>query len=300
MSFKLFLIAASPTHHLSAHLGAVMGELARHHVNFSPEPCVLNPHQALYLTLDVSLDYTQMGILRDLLAPHQIDVLMTPTAMPLPRLLVADMDSTILQDETLDAIAAAIGIGERVADITARAMRGELDFLAALSARLELIAGTRASILDDVWAKQRFSQGAASLIATLRAHGTLCVLISGGFTFFTGRVAEALHFHHHHGNILTITNDVITARLTEPYIDQHSKRTLLEAYAQHLHVPLAHTAAIGDGANDLPMLKVAGLGIGYHPKPILRETLSNQILYGDLTAMLYACGLDHTQIHQVA
>lgn len=295
MSFFLTLVAGD-TPLTPAHLALVEGALDTLGLRFQGAPRWLKPHHAAELPIDDYPDLAQMAHLRAVLAPHKIDIFARNAATHPPRLFIADMDATILQGESLDEIAAHLGIGDQVAGITARAMRGELDFRDALFARLSLIAGAPESLLETIWTQMRFSKGAATLIQTLRAQHVHCVLVSGGFTFFTHRVAEALGFHRHHGNILTLENGQITPHLTDPLIDKNAKLNLLHDYALRHHLTLAHTVAIGDGANDLPMLAAAGMGIGYHPKPVLRETLTNQILYGDLTALLYALGLDYTQI----
>ncbi len=251
------------------------------------------------VTVETPPSFTQITALHAILVPGRIDVLIRDAARARPKLLIADMDSTILQDETLDAIAAEIGIGDEVAAITARAMRGELDFRAALAARLNLIAGTPDSVLEKIWRGARPSPGAGTLIKTLRAQGVTCVLVSGGFTYFTEHCAHLLGFDHYVGNTLTRKDGLITADLTLPLIDSHAKRKLAQDYAQKLGITMDQVMAIGDGANDLPLLQAVGYGIAYHPKPILREHILNQILYGDLTAALYAVGIDPTLFHAV-
>ena len=298
MSFVLTLVASPATPDLGpAHLAAVQGLLDQMGIRFAPDHVRwLSPHHAADMTVEDCPDFIQMGRLRDFLEKSQVDILLSRAQMRRPQLFMADMDATILQGETLDELAAHAGIGAQVADITARAMRGEIDFRDALALRLDLIAGLPASALDQVWRGQKFSAGAATLVQTLRAHGCTCVLVSGGFTYFTVRVAEKLGFHHHHGNLLDIQHGALTGMLIEPVLGKAAKLDLLTQYRQKAGAANHLAAAIGDGSNDLPMLENADMGFGYRPKPILRERLVNQILYGDLTAALYAMGFDDTSM----
>ena len=253
----------------------------------------LAPHHAAQITPAIIPDHAQLKKLRTQLAPHRVDLLTAPRNFP--RLLLADMDSTMITGETLDELAECIGIGPQVAAITARAMAGELNFRTALAERLTLIQGLPARKVIDHVNNITPSPGAKTLIRTLAAQGITCVLASGGFTVFTSAVADKLGFHHHHGNQLDTQNGIVTGRLVEPLIDRDSKRALLDHYVQTLGIPATATMTIGDGANDLPMLQAAGMGIGYRPKPLLQETLDNLILYADLTAPLYALGLTPDQ-----
>lgn len=291
MSFTLTLVASPKTPRLTpSHLAQVQGLFDQIGVRFSGRPVWLNPHFACDLPLDDFPRPDQMAKIRAILEPHAIDVFINADETRQKTLFLADMDATILTGETLDELATVAGVGEQVSAITTRAMRGELDFRAALSERLQLIKGLPERVIQETLAAQTYSTGAKTLVATLCAHGVICVLVSGGFTVFTEHVARTLGFHYNHGNILNIRDGRVTGELSDPVVNKDTKLQLLHDYALRLNTPIKRTVAVGDGANDLPMLQAAGLGVGYHPKPLLQERLDNLILYGDLTALLYAMG----------
>lgn len=298
MPFALTLVASPETPALTgSHLARAQGLMDQIGLRLSDtwEPEWLSPHHAADIPIDDFPRPEQLRQIRDLLAVDKIDVFASEIATRRKKLLLADMDSTIITGETLDDLAAIAGVGEQVAAITERAMRGELDFVSALHERLQLIAGLPEQALMDVAAAQVFSPGALTLIKTLRHHHIVCVLVSGGFTFFTEAIAEHAGFHFHHGNVLDLADGTVTGALSGPIIDKEAKLKFLHDYALRLNIPLKMTAAIGDGANDLPMLQSAGLGVGYHPKALLRESLDALILYGDLTALLYAMGFRESE-----
>lgn len=212
------------------------------------------------------------------------------------RLLLADMDATIVEGETLDDLAALAGMGDEIAAVTAAAMRGELDFEQALRQRVSKLSGLPETLLDDAFRGMVLNPGAKTLVQTMRAFGASCVLVSGGFTYFTKRVAELCGFSGHHGNELLIEDGRLTGGVGTPILDKSAKLAFLHSYANELAIPLELTAAVGDGANDISMLAAAGLGVGYHPKPLVREQILNSILYTDLTALLYAQGYTWDEI----
>jgi phosphoserine phosphatase len=295
--FILTLVASPQTPRLTpAHIAQVHGLIDDIGLRMTGETTWLSPHHAVDINLFDAPRPDQMQKIMDLLAPNQIDVFATNKATRRSRMLFADMDSTMIAGETLDELAIRAGVGDQVADITKRAMAGELDFRAALDARMLLLKDLPQQAVQDTLDAQQFSAGAQTLISTLRADNCLCVLVSGGFTFFTGAIAERLGFHQHHGNVLDIKDGRLTGKIIDPVLGKQAKLDLLMDYATRLQVPLTLTAAIGDGANDLPMLQNAGLGIGYRPKPILRQNIMNHIVYGDLTAMLYAMGYTSADI----
>jgi phosphoserine phosphatase len=234
-------------------------------------------------------------ILSDVRARFGIDAICQALATRHKRLFLADMDATMVAEETLDELAGYAGLKDKIAAITARAMNGELNFQAALRERVALLEGLPLAALAETAAKVTFNPGAQVLIKTLKAHGVHCVLVSGGFTYFTGRVAAALGFDEHHGNRLDVVGDGPDGRLSglvvEPILDKAFKRDCLEATATRLGIAMAETVAIGDGANDMPMLAAAGLGVGWRPKPVLRDALANHIMLGGLETLLYALGL---------
>lgn len=227
---------------------------------------------------------------RAALGDAPVDVIATSAEGRRKRLLVADMDSTIVTSETLDELAAYAGLKEQIAAITRRSMNGELDFRTALLARVALLDGLDASALEATWQETRVSPGAAELVATMRAHGATCCLASGGFTFFTGRVAERLGFHHHVSNTLLIENGRLTGHVAEPVFDRNAKLETLVRLAREGGLPMEATLAVGDGANDLDMIRAAGLGVAYRAKAVVAAAARARVDHGDLTALLFAQG----------
>ena len=181
------------------------------------------------------------------------------------RLLVADMDSTIVTSETLDEIAAYAGLKERISEITRRSMNGEIDFRQALVERVAMLEGLSVDALEATWEQTRMMPGAAELVGTMRAHGAVCCLASGGFTFFTGRVAE-------------------------PVFDRNAKLATLTRLASANALPMEATLAVGDGANDLDMIRAAGLGVAFRAKPVVAAAARARVDHADLTALLFAQG----------
>ena len=208
------------------------------------------------------------------------------------RLLVADMDSTIVTGETLDELAAQAGIGEQVAAITRESMEGRLDFAQALRARVAMLRGLPVAALERTWAGVRLSPGARTLVATMRAHGARTVLVSGGFTFFTARVAALCGFDAHQANLLLDDGTALTGAVAEPILDRDAKRAALRRWAGDLGLPLRDTLAVGDGANDLAMIQDAGLGVAYHAKPVIAAAAGARVDHADLRALLYFQGYD--------
>ncbi|WP_270938678.1 phosphoserine phosphatase SerB [Falsiroseomonas oryzae] len=219
-----------------------------------------------------------------------VDAIAAPREGRRKRLLVADMDSTIVTSETLDEIAAYAGLKEKIAEITRRSMNGELDFRQALIERVGMLKGLDVSALEATWAETRMMPGAAELVATMRAHGAVCCLASGGFTFFTGRVAERLGFHHHVSNTLLVEDGRLTGRVAEPVFDRNAKLATLTRLATENALPMAATLAVGDGANDLDMIRAAGLGVAFRAKPVVAAAAGARVDHADLTALLYAQG----------
>lgn len=219
-----------------------------------------------------------------------IDAAIQPAAGRRKRLLVADMDSTIIEQECLDEIARLAGIGPQIAAITERAMRGELNFEAALRERVGLLKGFPLSRLGEVLETAiTLTPGARALTATMHAHGGRCVLVSGGFTFFTGAVALLAGFDAHFGNSF-LMEDGAVAGVADPILGQEAKLATLKAEAAALGIALSETMAVGDGANDLAMLKAAGLGVAFHAKPVVAQEAAARIDHGDLTSLLFLQG----------
>ena len=290
MEFVLTLIA-SETPLSTAHLAGIIRYLDSEGIALSRQPIWLKQHKAADLYLAFRPNRDQIRMIRDGLMEDRIDMIVNPVAGRRKKLVLADMDATIIQGETLDELAGFIGKREETAAITELTMRGELDFTASLRERVALLKGLPESVLQTTYDSMELSPGAALLIGGMREKGAICVLVSGGFTFFTEAVAKAAGFHHHHGNVLHIENGHLTGTVADPVLDRDAKLAFLEHYLVTLDLRADEVMAIGDGSNDLLMLEMAGLGIGYHPKPLLIERLDNLILYGDLTAALYAQGL---------
>lgn len=227
------------------------------------------------------------------------DVFVQPISCRRKKLLIADMESTIIEQEMLDELAGAIGVGDKVSDITRRAMNGELDFKSALCERVELLKGQSEPLLRQVSKIITFMPGAKFLIATMKAHGAHCWLVSGGFTYFTDFVATELFFDRVYANQLILEDGIVTGRVADPILDKNAKKTFLEAACKEYGISMRDTVSVGDGANDVPMLEASnagqGLGIAYHAKPSVRAVIPHQVNQGDLTALLYAQGYQKSQ-----
>jgi phosphoserine phosphatase len=207
------------------------------------------------------------------------------------RLLVADMDSTVIACECLDELADFAGMRREVAQITERAMRGELDFADALRERVAMIAGLPLIDMQRCYDERvRLNAGIRTVVATMSEAGARCVLVSGGFDFFTGKVAQAAGFHSHWGNKLIDDGEALTGRVVEPILGRDAKLNTLRAEAAGFGVTLAETMAVGDGANDLDMITAAGLGVAYRAKPVLAGQADARLVHTDLTSLLYFQG----------
>ncbi len=235
----------------------------------------------------ISPEFLDKTVLDSIRAEFKIDVFQTPDK-PNHKLFLADMDSTIVMGETLDDMAEMAGIGDKISDITARAMRGELDFEQALTERVKMLEGMPASLIDRTLNDLKLNAGAEKLLIHLKSKGIYCVLISGGFTQFTSHVASKLGFDAHFGNDLIINEDKFTGTVKFPILDKNFKAQKLAELQKSMDLTPDQIIAIGDGANDLPMLQSAGLGVAYHGKPLLRDALINRIDFGDLSSLIYA------------
>lgn len=213
------------------------------------------------------------------------------------KLLVADMDSTIIGCECLDELADMAGLKPKVAAITERAMKGEIEFAPALRERVALLKGLPVSTLARVFEERvRLNPGAKALVATMRANGARALLVSGGFTFFTERVAAEAGFDAQRANRLLDDGQALSGRVAEPILGREAKLEALEQATHESGLHYAETLAVGDGANDLAMIKRAGLGVAYHAKPVVAEAASASIAHGDLTALLYLQGYREDEI----
>jgi len=220
-----------------------------------------------------------------------IDWCLQPTAGRRKKLLVADMDSTIINVECLDEIADYAGLKPQIAAITERAMRGELEFEGALRERVALLKGLGVEALQRAYDERvRLNPGARTLVRTMAANGARCLLVSGGFTFFTSRVAQAAGFHEQRANTLNEADGKLLGTVGEPILGREAKLAALTGEAERLGVPLRETLAVGDGANDLAMIEAAGLGVAYRAKPIVAAQADAKVDHADLTALLYFQG----------
>lgn len=225
------------------------------------------------------------------LAGITIDHCVQPAEGRRKRLLIADMDSTIIGCECLDELADFAGVKAAVSEITERAMRGELEFEGALRERVAMLAGLDLSALKACYEQRvRLNPGARTLVTTMAAHGARCLLVSGGFTYFTSRVAVAAGFHEDRANRMIEAKGALTGAVADPILGREAKLAALTEESEHLGLDLSESVAIGDGANDLAMIEAAGLGIAYRAKPLVAARAAARIDHADLTALLYFQG----------
>ncbi|MDQ4420816.1 phosphoserine phosphatase SerB [Sphingobium sp. DEHP117] len=224
--------------------------------------------------------------------PGTIDVIVQEHTTREKKLLVADMDSTMITIECIDELADYAGIKPQIAEVTERAMRGELDFAEALKARVALLAGLDEAMIERCRAERvKLMPGAKALIQTLRARGCHTILVSGGFTRFAEPVAAEIGFHKVVANVLDIAGGALSGTVQFPIVDSARKQAELEGALRELSIDPARSIAIGDGANDIPMIEAAGLGVAYHAKEKTRAAADAEIRHGDLSALLYAAGI---------
>jgi phosphoserine phosphatase len=229
--------------------------------------------------------------LREACGDLPIDIVVQPIGFRRKKLLLADMDSTMIGQECIDELADFAGLKAHVAKITERAMRGEIEFELALRERVALLKGLPVSVVDEVLAKHITpTPGGRELVATMRAHGAYTCLISGGFTLFTNAVAATLGFDENRANQLMVEDGKLTGEVVEPIVGRAAKFATLIELTESFDLDDIDTLAVGDGANDLDMIQHAGLGVAYHAKPAVAAAAAARIDHGDLTALLYAQG----------
>jgi phosphoserine phosphatase len=250
----------------------------------------LSPGEAM----DLYLTEADAGVLRarfrEVVGSLLVDVVVQPFATRRKKLLVADMDSTMIEQECLDELADFAGLKPQVAAITGRAMRGEIEFAPALRERVKLLAGMPLGTIERVIERLTMSEGGETLVATMRANGAFTLLVTGGFTAFAEAVADAMGFDDFQANRLLDANGRLTGLVAEPILGRDAKLAALEKTRDEFGLAPAETLAVGDGANDLDMIKAAGLGVAFHAKPKVAEAAAARIDHADLTALLFAQG----------
>ncbi|MCW3474808.1 phosphoserine phosphatase SerB [Limobrevibacterium gyesilva] len=256
-------------------------------------PDVLSPGEAADIPCPALPDPAQVEAALD---GAPVDAITTRTRGRRKGLLVADMDSTIVTTETLDEIAAYAGLKDAIAAITRMSMNGEIDFAEALRQRVAMLKGLTLDALEKTWARTELMPGARELVATMRAHNATTALVSGGFTFFTGRVAELVGFDVHRANTLLDDGAALTGEVGEPILDRDAKLATLRELAAARNLKLSATLAVGDGANDLAMLREAGLGVAFRAKPIVAAEARAQVRHSTLRALLFAQGYHSSDI----
>jgi len=255
-----------------------------------PPPDVLGPWEAAEWTYP-AIDFLLVEKARKAAAALPVDWAFTTIEGRRKRLLIADMDSTIINVECLDELADYAGRKPEIAAITERAMRGDLDFEPALKERVSKLAGLPLAMLQRCYDERvRLNPGAETLVRTMARHGARCVLVSGGFTFFTSRVAAAVGFHANRANALVDDGAALTGAVGEPILGREAKLSALQEECAALGATPADALAIGDGANDLAMIKAAGLGVAYRAKPIVAAEARARIEHTPLTTALYFQG----------
>lgn len=252
-----------------------------------------------WLSPDLACDIAYAGFgadvaeaaVRQYLQDLPVDIVAQPRAQRRKRLLISDMDSTMIEQECIVEIADYAGLREEVSEITEAAMRGDLDFSESLIRRARMLQGLEVEVLYQAM-NQRVTEmpGAKALVRTMTKHGAFAALVSGGFTYFTNLVCKEIGFHEHQANTLEVVDGRLSGKVMPPILDKYAKLAALEKYSDELGLKVAETMAVGDGANDIPMLQGAGIGIAFHAKPLVAASAAAHIDHGDLTSLLYIQG----------
>ena len=254
-------------------------------------PVVLSPGVAADIRFSGPDASTAEKELRAVIGTERVDVFVQADRNRRKRLLIADMDSTMIRQECIDELAAELGLKDRISEITERAMRGEIAFEPALRERVGLLAGLPVSAIGSVLSNRiQLMPGGRTLVQTMKANGAYCALVSGGFTHFTKAVANMIGFDENQANTLLETDGKLSGQVGEPILGRDAKRVRLEYLVAEHGLAFEETLAVGDGANDLAMIERAGTGIAYRAKPAVAEAADLRVDYGDLTALLYLQG----------
>jgi len=277
MSYVLTLIANPDKQQITP--GEIVAQLS------GGDPYCLSDGEAYDVMLDGVIDLKALQVA----LPH-VDLILQPVDGRRKKLLIADMDSTIVTGETLDDLAEFAGLKDQVAEITTRAMNGEIPFRDALRERVIMLKGLSEDFLEKAMATVHLTAGARELVATMKANGGYCALVSGGFTFFTSRVAQDVGFDFNDGNHLEIIDGVLSGKVLEPIVTKDTKLAHLKSLCQQRGLSTHEAVAVGDGANDLPMLLEAGLGIAYHAKPSVVVKARHTVQNANLRSLLFAQG----------
>ncbi len=237
------------------------------------------------------LDFEEAkDLIRNELAAAKIDFAVQETSGRRKKLLVADMESTIIGQEMIDELALRHGIGDEIALITEKSMRGELNFEQSLRERVALLKGIEAKELEAISSLMVLNSGADTLVKTMRKHGAYTALVSGGFTYFTSQIRDICDFNEDRANILEIQSGLLSGSVGEPILGREAKLEATKELIKQLGITLSDVCAVGDGANDLDMLSAVGMGVGYHAKPIVKETAAFQVEHTDHLALLFYQG----------
>lgn len=280
------LIAAPGSGAIDAGVAAMLGECGA-----GPMRWLAKGDAAEVDTLD------RLGEFRAALTGRPIDVAVIPKTNRRKRLLIADMDSTMIHQECIDEVGIMAGAGEAITAITYRAMRGELDFADSLRERVALMRGLDVGAIDIILRERiTYVPGGRALVATMKAHGAHTALVSGGFRQFTEAVAARLGFDSYQANDLVIENGKLAGSVREPVLGKDAKVTILQRMTREFAISSDDVLAVGDGANDIPMLLTAGMGVALHAKPMVQEQARIKINHGDLTALLYLQGYRDAEI----
>ncbi len=288
MSLRIVAVAAMDAAKLEADVSSELGRVA-------PSRALGSVDGLVALEWQVPGEGDAAARLRTRLAERgrPVDIAVLPASSGRKRLLISDMDSTIIGQECLDELADFAGLKAEVSAITERAMRGELDFEGALTTRVAMLKGLGLDALDHAYAERiSLNPGAKTLVETMKADGAQTVLVSGGFTYFTSRVAEAAGFHTHRGNTLIDDGTALTGEVGRPILGREAKLAALDEFVAAGGIARSDVIAMGDGANDLAMIKASGLGIAYHAKPIVAAEAHAAIEHTDLRAALFFQGYE--------